>query len=143
MKKEYSRPEITDQIRRYADAYIKQVVNYSQKGFFKVKYKHTNYGIEFESFNENICYGAKYTDEIVVHSRKIVVGNAVIGIDSEELYEALLLLTEKQREVLIKNIVLDIPASQIASQMGIRTNKVYKHRTAALNKIRRYLSWDK
>lgn len=143
MKKEYSLPDITEQIRRYTDAYIKQVVNYSQKGFFKVKYKHTNYGIEFETFNENIGYSAKYGEEITVHSRKIVVGNAVIGIDSEELYEALLLLTEKQREVLIKNVVLDMPAPLIAKQMGIRTNKVYKHRTAALEKIRRYLNWDK
>ena len=142
MKEEHTPQEITEQIRRYTDAYIKQVINFSQKGYFRVKQKHKNHGIKFEPYDENIGYHV-YIDDTHISSRKILVENAVIGIDSDELYEALLILTEKQRAVLIKNVVLDMPISLIAKQMGIRENKVYKHRDAALKKIRRHLDWDK
>lgn len=142
MKDEHTAQEITEQIRRYTDAYLKQVVNFSQKGYLRLKYKDKNHGIKFESFDENIGYDF-CVEDVHISSRKILVDNAVIGIDSEELYEALLMLTDKQRNVLIKNVVLDMPISLIAKQMGIRENKVYKHRDVALKKIRRYLDWDK
>lgn len=56
--------------------------------------------------------------------------------------EILMHLTEKQREVLLKNVVLDIPMEKIAQQMKIQENKVYKHKKNALSALAKRIKPD-
>ena len=63
---------------------------------------------------------------------KIQIDDYIIEFESETVFREIMRLTEKQREVLLKNVVLGIPMEEIARQMGIRENKVYKHKKNAL-----------
>ena len=68
--------------------------------------------------------------------------NYIIGFESEILFKQIMHLTEKQREVLLKNVVLDIPMEKIAQQMKIQENKVYKHKKNALSALAKRIKPD-
>lgn len=56
--------------------------------------------------------------------------------------DALRSLTEKQRLVLLKNVVLKIPMKQIALELGISISMVKKHKDKAIRVIKRRMSVD-
>ena len=68
--------------------------------------------------------------------------NYIIGFESEILFKQIMHSTEKQREVLLKNVVLDIPMEKIAQQMKIQENKVYKHKKNALSALAKRIKPD-
>jgi len=54
MKRRYDINQIDERMLRYANAYIKQVVNNAQKNYYRNCLKHTRYDISFEEYNDNI-----------------------------------------------------------------------------------------
>lgn len=141
MKSIYKIEQIDERMLKYANAYIKQVVNNSQKNYFRSTLRHTKYNISFEEYNDNINYFANEIHEFTVPLQFLTVGIVSVEIESNKLYEALLQLTDKQREVLVKNIVFDIPMQDVAKQMKISLGKAYKHKRNAINILRRRLSY--
>lgn len=137
MKKTYDINQIDERMLKYANAYIKQVVNNAQKNYFRNHLKHTRYDISFEEYNDNINYGKEDYCEINVPFNFFDLGTVRIYIESKVLYEELLKLSEKQREVILKNVVLDIPIQEISKQMGISLGKAYKHRRNAIKILQR------
>ena len=91
-------------------------------------------------FFDNINYKANEHYEIDVSLGFFDFGTVRIYIESKVLYEELIKLTDKQREVLLKNVILDIPMQDISTQMGISLGKAYKHRRNALKILQRRLS---
>lgn len=73
---------------------------------------------------------------------EVRLDNYIIGFESEILFKQIMHLTEKQREVLLKNVVLDIPMEKIAQQMKIQENKVYKHKKNALSALAKRIKPD-
>ncbi len=71
---------------------------------------------------------------------EIKVGDYVI--ESEDLFNQIMSLTDKQREVLLKSAVLDTPMKIIANEMGIGENKVYKHKKNALSTLAKRMKAD-
>lgn len=142
MKKKYDINQIDERMLKYANAYIKQVVNNAQKNYFRNCLKHTRYDISFEEYNDNINYNADEHYEIKVPLRFFDFGTVRICIESKVLYEELTKLTDKQREVLLKNVVLDIPMQDISVQMGISLGKAYKHKRNALRILQRRLNYN-
>ena len=140
MKRKYNINQIDERMLKYANAYIKQVVNNAQKNYFRNCLKHTRYNISFEEYNDNINYNADEHYEINVPLRFFDFGTIRIYIESKTLYEELIKLTDKQLEVILKNIVLDIPMQDISMQMGISLGKAYKHKRNALKILQRRLS---
>ena len=65
-----------------------------------------------------------------------------IPVLNPELADALRSLTEKQRLVLLKNVVLKIPMKQIALELGISISMVKKHKDKAIRVIKRRMSVD-
>ena len=65
-----------------------------------------------------------------------------IPVLNPELAEALRSLTETQRLVLLKNVVLNIPMKQIALELGVSIGMVEKHKKNAMRAIKRRMSID-
>ena len=65
-----------------------------------------------------------------------------IPVLNPELAEALRSLTETQRLVLLKNVVLKIPMKQIALELGVSIGMVEKHKNNAIRIIKRRMSID-
>ena len=136
---EYNINQIDKRMLRYANAYIKQVVYNTQKNYFRNNLKHTRYDISFEEYNDNINYNVDEHFEIKVPLRFFDFGTVRICVESKVIYEELIKLTDKQREVILKNVVLDIPMQDISTQMRISLGKAYKHRRNALRILQRRL----
>lgn len=139
MKSIYKIEQIDERMLKYANAYIKQVVNNSQKNYFRSSLRHTKFNISFEEYNDNINYFANEIQEITVPLQVLKVGMVSFSIESDKLYEAINKLSDKQLEVIIKNIILDIPMQDVATQMKISLGKAYKHKRNAINILRRRL----
>lgn len=65
-----------------------------------------------------------------------------IPVLNPELADALRSLTETQRLVLLKNVVLNIPMKQIALELGVSIGMVEKHKNNAIRAIKRRMSAD-
>lgn len=135
----YKIDQIDKCMLNYANAYIKQVVNNSQKNYFRSKLRHTKFNFSFEEYNDNINYFENENQEIDVTLQFVEFDMFRISIESDKLYEAINKLTDKQLEVIIKNIILDIPMQDVAAQMKISLGKAYKHKRNAINILRRRL----
>lgn len=107
MKKEkYKLEDIDFRIVKYFDAYIKQTLKYTKIDFIKQisdkrnhddllkEWKHKD-GETADSQNDRYIFG------------EVRLDNYIIGFESEILFKQIMHLTEKQREVLLKNVVLD------------------------------------
>lgn len=142
MKKEkYKLEDIDFRIVKYFDAYIKQTLKYTKIDFIKQisdkrnhddllkEWKHKG-GETADSQNDRYIFG------------EVRLDNYIIGFESEILFKQIMHLTEKQREVLLKNVVLDIPMEKIAQQMKIQENKVYKHKKNALSALAKRIKPD-
>ena len=133
--------DVDEHMLNYVNAYIKQVINNAQKHYFSVSRKHIKYDISFEPYCDEICYSE---DNIIHNDYHILAFEniALFQIESEPLYRELMKLTAKQKEVILKSIVLDIPMESVATQMGISVGKAYKHRRNALIRLREGLKRD-
>ena len=122
---------IDDRIIRYFDAYIKQTLKYTKIHFIKQQSKKR----EYDDLLKEKKFGDESEDKPDYDRytfAEIKVGDYVIEFESEDLFNQIMSLTDKQREVLLKSVVLDIPMKIIANEMGIGENKVYKHKKNAL-----------
>ena len=135
MKNEkYTLGDIDDRIIRYFDAYIKQTLKYTKIDFIKQHSKNREYeDLLTERKLRSETEGILECDRYILG--EIKVGDCMVGFESENLFNHIMCLTDKQREVLLKNVVLDIPMEKIAKQMGIGENKVYKHKKRALSTL--------
>lgn len=131
---------VNDDIILYIDKYLKTIINNTKRRFCKDQQKAQNYDIifvELEKFQENLYFIDPRLEEVSCGHITFLDNN--IPIQFFELEDAINQLTEKQKNVLIKNIVFEIPLYQIAREMGISTRMVEKHKSAALEHLRRRL----
>lgn len=137
----YTLQDVDEHMLNYVNAYIKQVISNAQKHYFRTSLKHTRFDVSFEPYSDDICYSED--NNIQNDCRLLTVDNiAMFHIESEPLYRELIKLTAKQKEVILKSIVLDIPMEIVAAQMGISVGKAYKHRRNALAKMKEGLNRD-
>lgn len=137
----YTLEDIDDRIIRYFDAHIKQTLKYTKIDFIKQHSKNREY--------DDLLKEKKFRDEAEDKPdydrytfAEIKVGDYVIEFESEDLFNQIMSLTDKQREVLLKSVVLDTPMKIIANEMGIGENKVYKHKKNALSTLAKRMKAD-
>lgn len=140
-KAEYTLKDIDERVLRYFDAYIKQTLRYTKIDFIKKKSCEREYAdLIKEHKYENIPSDKADYDRYIYG--KIQLDDNVIEFESETVYNQIMRLTGKQQEVLLKNVALEIPMEEIAKQMGIGENKVYKHKKNALSTLARRMKYD-
>ena len=131
---------VSDEIIEYIDKYLKTIISNTQRRFCKDQQKAQKYDIifvELEKFQENLYFIDSDLEE--VNCGHIEFANNNISIQQIELEEAISQLTAKQKNVLIKNVLFEIPLYQIAKEMGISTRMAEKHKSLALKYLRRRL----
>ncbi len=138
MKTNYTIEDISDGLLHYVDKYLKTVINNTKRRYYRNKARSSKHGISFVELGkyvEDLYYDDPGFEQ--VHCQLIDVQGIKIPVLNPELADALRSLTEKQRFVLMKNVVLNVPMKQIALELGISISMVVKHKYNAIQAVKR------
>ena len=138
MKTDFSLEDISEELLDYVDKYLKTVISNAKRRYYRKTKRPRKYGIvfvELDKYAEDLHYDEALCQLIDVQGVKIPILNP-------ELADTLRSLTETQRLVLLKNVVLKIPMKQIALELGISIGMVEKHKNNAIRIIKRRMSVD-
>ncbi len=126
-----------------ADRYMKAVLINTKNRYFRLLRKIDRDGItvfELEKYESNLAY--EESGFAKIDSECFLVGGESITMERSELTDALLTLTPIQLEILLKSILLERSQEEIATEYGITTRMVRKHKHIALQKLRRRLTHE-
>ena len=131
MKTDFSFEDITSELLDYVDKYLKTVISNTKRRYYRNKKRPRKYGIvfvELDKYAEDPHYDDPELEKVLC--QLIDVQGVKIPVLNPELADALRSLTETQRLVLLKNVVLRIPLKQIALELGISIGMVELSGTA-------------
>ena len=137
MKTDFSFEDITSELLDYVDKYLKTVISNTKRRYYR------NNGIvfvELDKYAEDLHYDDPELEKVLC--QLIDVQGVKIPVLNPELADALRSLTETQRLVLLKNVVLKIPLKQIALELGVSIGMVEKHKKNAIRAIKRRMGVD-
>ena len=143
MKTDFSLEDISEELLDYVDKYLKTVISNAKRRYYRKTKRPRKYGIvfvELDKYAEDLNYDEPGFEQALC--QLIDVQGVKIPILNPELADTLRSLTETQRLVLLKNVVLKIPMKQIALELGISIGMVEKHKNNAIRIIKRRMSVD-
>ena len=143
MKTDFSLEDISEELLDYVDKYLKTVISNAKRRYYRKTKRPRKYGIvfvELDKYAEDLHYDEPGFEQALC--QLIAVQGVKIPILNPELADTLRSLTETQRLVLLKNVVLKIPMKQIALELGISIGMVEKHKNNAIRIIKRRMSVD-
>ena len=143
MKTDLSLEDISEELLDYVDKYLKTVISNAKRRYYRKTKRPRKYGIvfvELDKYAEDLHYDEPGFEQALC--QLIDVQGVKIPILNPELADTLRSLTETQRLVLLKNVVLKIPMKQIALELGISIGMVEKHKNNAIRIIKRRMSVD-
>ena len=143
MKTDFSFEDITSELLDYVDKYLKTVISNAKRRYYRKTKRPRKYGIvfvELDKYAEDLHYDDPGFEQVLC--QLIDVQGIKIPVLNPELADALRSLTETQRLVLLKNVVLNIPMKQIALELGVSIGMVEKHKNNAIRAIKRRMSAD-
>ncbi len=122
---------------------MKTVISNAKRCYYRKAKRPCKYGIvfvELDKYAEDLHYDEPGFEQALC--QLIDVQGVKIPVLNPELANALRSLTETQRLVLLKNVVLKIPMKQIALELGVSIGMVEKHKKNAIRAIKRRMSVD-
>lgn len=143
MKTDFSLEDISEELLDYVDKYLKTVISNAKRRYYRKTKRPRKYGIvfvELDKYAEDLHYDDPGLEKALC--QLIDVQGVKIPVLNPELADALRSLTETQRLVLLKNVVLKIPMKQIALELGVSIGMVEKHKNNAIRIIKRRMSVD-
>lgn len=143
MKTDFSLEDISEELLDYVDKYLKTVISNAKRRYYRKTKRPRKYGIvfvELDKYAEDLHYDEPGFEQALC--QLIDVQGVKIPVLNPELADALRSLTETQRLVLLKNVVLKIPMKQIALELGVSIGMVEKHKNNAIRIIKRRMSVD-
>ncbi len=143
MKTDFSLEDISEELLDYVDKYLKTVISNAKRRYYRKTKRPRKYGIvfvELDKYAEDLHYDEPGFEQALC--QLIDVQGAKIPVLNPELADALRSLTDTQRLVLLKNVVLKIPMKQIALELGVSIGMVEKHKNNAIRIIKRRMSVD-
>ncbi len=126
--------DISEETIHYIDKYIKTSINNVKRDFFKRQKRQAEIPL---SSLEYIEFDIPYIDTNFDISEYIYENDIIVPIYDPLLANALKSLTQYQKIVLLRNVIMQIPLKEIAVYLGISLSMVKKHKHNALEKIRR------
>lgn len=139
-KNEFELGEITDDVIVYVDKYIKLLmsnVKYSFLEKFNAEQKLICNYIQIKENDIRFSYQDAGIEKIL--SDIYVVESTEIIIKNSRMAECLNNLTYREREVILRNVVLKTPLKKIAFDIGVSERMVKYYKKSALNKMRKEL----
>lgn len=140
----FSISDIHEDVLHTADKYMKKVLINAKHRFYRVLRKHNPNGYphyELERCSSVLAYeepGFLFAD-----SETFDLGEERICLERSELTEALLSLSKRQLDIILQLVFLKKTQEQIATELGISTRMIRKHRDLAFAKLRRLLTDEK
>ena len=132
--------EITDDVIIYVDKYIKLLmsnVKYSFLEKYNAEQKLICNYIQIKENDIRFSYQDAGIEKIL--SDIYVVESTEIIIKNSRMAECLNNLTYREREVILRNVVLKTPLKKIAFDIGVSERMVKYYKKSALNKMRKEL----
>ena len=139
-KNEFELGEITDDVIIYVDKYIKLLmsnVKYSFLEKFNAEQKLICNYIQIKENDIRFSYQDAGIEKIL--SDIYVVESTEIIIKNSRMTECLNKLTDRERDVILRNVVLKTPLKKIAFDIGVSERMVKYYKKSALNKMRKEL----
>lgn len=129
--------DITYESIVFCDMYIKKVITNAKRKFYRAKKNIEKYGIVIVQYDDNENE-LQYYDENLhnIFSTYITVNEIPIPVHNAKLAEALLNLSDVQRDILLRNIVLGDSLTSIALEYGVSTQMISKYKNKALKNIK-------
>ena len=134
----YTLTDINEDLIHYVDRYLKKVIINAKRRYYRCRNKKEKYGIIFvdlDSFEEELGYEDNNYDAVIC--QYIEVKGRQIPVYEPKLAEALLSLTEIQRQILIESVCWNIKLKEISVDLKISERMVRKHKRNAIESIRR------
>ena len=139
-KNEFELGEITEDVIIYVDKYIKLLmsnVKYSFLEKYNAEQKLICNYIQIKENDIRFSYQDAGIEKIL--SDIYVVESTEIIIKNSRMAECLNKLTYREREVILRNVVLKTPLKKIAFDIGVSERMVKYYKKSALNKMRKEL----
>lgn len=133
---------LTDEQLQYIDSYLKKSISNTKRKYYRETGKEKKYGItlvDIAEYENSTALSESGTDD---DSSYFVVKGERIPISDPDLYEAILHLTLKQRNVILQNIALQIPLKEIAGELGVTERAAQKQKHNAIKALKGMLSDD-
>ena len=135
--------DITFEHIEFCDKYIKKVITNMRRSYYRSanrRCKGDILYIDFDSVSEEV--GSEDAAYETVAATCFMVGNVSVPVSDFDMAKALKELPEKQRLVLLRNVVLEESLTDIAKDMNVSVTMVAKYRNKALDYIRKRLKTD-
>lgn len=139
-KNEFELGEITDDVIIYVDKYIKLLMSNIKYSFLEKYNSERKIICSYIQIKENdlrFSYQDAGIEKIL--SDIYVVEDTEITIKNSNVSECLDKLSNREREVILRNIVLNTPLKKIAFDIGVSERMVKYYKKSALNKMRKDL----
>lgn len=140
---QFTLSDIRIEVIETADRYMKAVLINAKNRYFRLLRKIDRDGItvfELEKYESNLAY--EESGFAKIDSECFLVGGESVTMERSDLTDALLTLTPIQLDIMLKSILLEISQEEIATEYGITTRMVRKHKHIALQKLRRRLTHE-
>lgn len=139
-KEEFANEEINENVILYVDKYIKLMISNTKISFIRKDKGSDLPDFDLTYLNDAKCIFPYYDEEILgFEDTTYLIGKSEIIIKDSRVSECLDKLTEREREVLLKNIVLKTPLDEIADDYNVSVRMVKHYKKRAIEKMRKWM----
>ena len=139
-KEEFANEEINENFILYVDKYIKLMISNTKISFIRKDKGSDLPDCDLIYLNDAKCIFPYYDEEILgFEDTTYLIGKSKIIIKGSRVSECLDKLTEREREVLLKNIVLKTPLDEIADDYNVSVRMVKHYKKREIEKMRKWM----
>lgn len=139
-KEEFANEEINENVILYVDKYIKLMISNTKISYLRRDKCSDLPDCDLIYLNDTKCIFPYYDEEIMgFEDTTYLIGESEIIIKDSRVSECLDKLTEREREVLLKNIVLKTPLDEIADDYNVSVRMVKHYKKRAMEKMRKWM----
>lgn len=121
------------------DSYCKRILKNEAIDCFREIQKHRQREIFFSELSEKEWKQLYMEDKYDLDSCNFRVLDYDVEVKDALIAEALNLLSDKKREVVLLAYFLDMSDTEIAKLMNLRQSTIHYHRTSSLNSLKEFL----
>ena len=133
--------DITLEHIEFCDKYLKKVITNAKKRFYRPQMQIKKYGIVFvgiDTYAHKLLVAEEGYEE--VFTTYVTINDIQIPVHNQNLAEILLELSDTQRMVLLRTVVLGDKLTDIAKEIGVSVPMVAKYKKKALKIIKERMS---
>lgn len=132
-------PSKKEVIRKQFDSFCKKVLKYEARNYHKGTIRQLKYEISFSELSQQEMNQLYTMDEYNYYEYIFNVLGYSIEVKDELIVEALKILPEQKRDIILLSYFLDMTDKEIGEQLNLVRRTVQYQRTSSLKQLRKYL----